>query len=151
MATTPAPPRRIASLGALAALVHLALDALLSPFPWARPPWLRLEDMPEAFRELPLVSASVAVSIAASVVGGLLAAIAVAAVEPGAPRRGRMLAGLVTGFWLFSAVLTWLTWLQTPFLVALPGILLGIPRGLAVGWLLWRLSPPPAATGGRPA
>jgi hypothetical protein len=42
MASPTAPPRRTASLGALAALVHLSLDVLLSPFPWARPPWLRL-------------------------------------------------------------------------------------------------------------
>ncbi len=133
-------PRRTASLGALAALVHLSLDALLTPFRWARPPWLRMEDMPEAFRELPFVSAPVAVSASASAVGGLLAAIALLAVEPDAPRRGWLLSGLVTGFWLVSAVLTWLTWLSTPFLAALPGILLGIPRGLAVGWLLWRFS-----------
>jgi hypothetical protein len=149
MASPTAPPRRTASLGALAALVHLSLDALLSPFPWARPPWLRLEDMPEAFRELPFVPAAAAVSVAAAAVGGLIAALSLLAVEPGAPHRGRMLAGLVTGLWLFSALLTWLTWLQTPFLVALPGILLGIPRGLAVGWLLWRLSPRPAASTAR--
>jgi hypothetical protein len=107
-----------------------------------------MEDMPEAFRQLPFVSAPVAVSLASGVVGGLLAAIALLAVEPDAPRRFSLLAGLVTGFWLLSAVLTWLVWLETPFLAALPGILLGIPRGLAIGWLLWRLTPP--ASGAAP-
>jgi hypothetical protein len=147
MAPAPLAARRVALLGALVALLHALLDALLSLAPWARPPWLRLEDMPEAFRELPFVSAPVAVSLAAAVVGGLLGIISLLAVEPGAPHRLRLLAGLVTGFWLLSALLSWLVWLETPFLAALPGILLGIPRGLAVGWVLWRLSAPTASGG----
>jgi hypothetical protein len=151
MAPSPTSPRRAAALGALAALAHLLLDAAVSRAPWARPPWLRMEDMPEAFRQLPFASAPVAVSLGASGVGGLIAVISLLAVEPDAPRRRLLLVGLVTGFWLFSALLTWLVWLETPFLVALPGILLGIPRGLVVGWLLWRLSPPVSAGGGRRA
>ena len=141
---TARPParRRTAALAALAAAVHLAFDAAQSAVGWLRPPYLRFEDMPEAFRELPFVSAPVAVSVASAAVGGILAAIALAAVEERAPHRLRLLVTLVTGFWLFSAVLSWATWLATPFLAALPGILLGVPRGLAVGWLLWRLSPP---------
>lgn len=149
-ARAPTPPgaarnparRRTAALAALAAAVHLAFDAAQSAVAWLRPPYLRFEDMPEAFRELPFVSAPVAVSVASAAAGGVLAAIALAAVEERAPRRRRLLVLLVTGFWLFSAVLSWGTWLSTPFLAALPGILMGVPRGLAIGWLLWRLSPP---------
>lgn len=129
---------RVAALGAGAAALHLACDAACSALPWARPPYLRMEDLPEVFRQLPLVSAPVAVSLAASLVSGLLAVIALSAVEPGAPRRRRQLTGIVTGFWLLTAVLTWLVWLSTPFFRALPGMALGIPRGLAVGWLIWR-------------
>ena len=138
----PPAPRRTGALAVLAALVHLLFDAAQSVLPGLRPPYLRFEDMPEAFRELPFVSAPVAVSVASSAVGGLLAAISLLAVEERAPNRRPLLLGLVTGFWLFSACLGWLTWLSTPFLSVLPGILLGIPRGLTVGWLLWRLSPP---------
>jgi len=153
----PSPPGtwRTAALGAGAALLHLGFDAACSTLTWARPPYLRMEDLPEAFRQLPLVSAPVAVSVAASAVSGLLAVIALLAVEPGAPRRWRQLTGVVTGFWLFTALLTWLVWLSSPFTRALPGIALGIPRGLAVGWLLWRGSGGEAsggeASGGRPA
>jgi len=142
LAWMPAPPRRASlptpALGAAAALVHLGFDVACGAISWARPPYLRTEDLPEVFRMLPFVSASVAVSVAASAVSGLLAVIALLAVEPDAPRRRRQITGIVTGFWLFTALLTWLVWLSTPFTRALPGIALGLPRGLAVGWLLWR-------------
>lgn len=144
----PAPPRT-AALGVGSALLHLAFDVACSAVAWARPPYLRMEDLPEAFRHLPLVSAPVAVSVAASAVSGLLAVIALLAVEPGTPRRRWQLTRIVTGFWLFTAVLTWLVWLSTPFTRILPGIALGLPRGLAVGWLLWRGSAG-EASGGRP-
>jgi len=148
----PSPPGspRTAALGAGAALLHLGFDAACSALSWARPPYLRMEELPEAFRQLPLVSAPVVVSVASSAVSGLLAAIALLAVEPQAPRRLRQLTGIVTGFWLFTATLTWLVWLSSPFSRALPGIALGIPRGLAVGWLLWRGSGG-QVSGGRPA
>jgi hypothetical protein len=135
-------PARVAALGALAALLHLGFDAALYPLRWARPPYLRLEDMPEAFRQLPLVSAPVAVGLAASVVGGLLAVISLLAVEPAAPNRGRLLTGLVTGFWVFSALLGWFTWQETPFSAVAVALLLGLPRGLAIGLALERLSRP---------
>lgn len=141
MALPPSPTTaRVAGLGGLAALVHLACDAATYPLGWGRAPYLRLEDMPEAFRQLPLVSAPVAVSVAASLAGGVLAIISLQAVDPGAPRRRRLLMGLVTGFWLFTALLGWATWLSTPFAKVLPGVALGVPRGVGIGWLLWRLS-----------
>jgi len=147
----PSPPssRRTVALGAGAALLHLGFDAACSAVSWARPPYLRMEELPEAFRQLPLVSAPVAVSVATSMISGLLAVIALLAVEPGAPRRRRQLIGIVTGFWLFTAALTWLVWLSTPFARVLPGIALGLLRGLAVGWLLWRGSGG-GPSGGRP-
>jgi hypothetical protein len=147
-------PARVAALGGLAALLHLGFDAALYPLRWARPPYLRLEDMPEAFRQLPLVSAPVAVAVAVSVVGGLLAVISLLSVEPAAPNRLRLLAGLVTGFWMFSALLGWFTWQETPFRSVAVALLLGLPRGLAIGLALERLSrvapaaPAPPLSGG---
>jgi len=151
MAPSAAAPSLLRTLipAAAAAAAHLAFDAAASLVPWLRPPYLRFEDLPEVFRELPFVSAPVAVSLAASAVGGILAAISLLAVEPSEPRRLRLVTMLVTGLWLFSALLSWLTWLSTPLAAVLPGILAGIPRGLTVGWLLWRLSLPGAAA--RPA
>lgn len=150
--SSPPPPRSFSTavLGLGAALLHLGFDLACAQVSWARPPYLRMEDLPEAFRYLPFVSAPVAVSIAASAVSGLLGVIALLAVEPGTGRRRWQLTRLVTGFWLFTAVLTWLVWLSTPFLRALPGMALGLVRGLAVGWLLWRGSGGDA-TGADPA
>jgi hypothetical protein len=139
MPETAPSPRRTAALALLAALVHLAFDAACSSARWARPPHLRLEDMPEAFRSLPLVDSATAVSVAFSAVGGVLAALGLHAVAPG-PRRFRALAAFLGGLWLLSEALTWLTWLSTPLPGALPGLLLGVPRGLALAWLLERLS-----------
>jgi hypothetical protein len=138
-----AAPRRLALATLAAMLLHGVLDLILWRIPWARPPHLRTEDLPEVFRELPAVSAPAAMAVAASVVGGLLGLLSLLAIEPGVLRRYRAVAGLVTGFWLFTALLTWLTWLSTPFLAALPGILLGIPRGLLVTWALLRITSPP--------
>jgi hypothetical protein len=143
-------PARVAALGGLAALLHGTFDAALYPLRWARPPYLRLEDMPEAFRQLPLVSAPVAVGVAASAVGGLLAVISLLSVEPAAPARRRLLVGLVTGFWAFSALLGWFTWQETPFTSVALALLLGLPRGLAIGLALERLSRPAPPAAGPP-
>jgi hypothetical protein len=83
----------------------------------------------------------VAVSIAVSAVSGIIGAIAVLALEP--PRRRPVtLALVVTAFWLFSAGLTRVVWLSTPWGETVAGLLFGIPRGAAVGWCLAHLATP---------
>jgi len=134
----PQPSRaRLAVLGLVAAALHAACDAASSRFGPTTPPYLRLEDWPEAFQLL----SPLAVSLTASCVSGVIAVIALVVA---APPRGRalMLGALVAGFWIFSAFLTRLVWLSTPWPTALLGIALGIPRGLAIGWVLARLAPP---------
>ena len=127
---------RVAVLGAVAALLHGAFDAVLVRVPAAAPPYLRLQDGPDIFQTLSPLS----VSIAASCVSGVIAAIAVVALEP-ARRNGPLLLGTVlAAFWVLSAVLTRAVWLTTPWPVAGVGIACGIPRGLVVGWCLDRLS-----------
>jgi len=128
--------RRVAALSLVAAALHGVFDAITYRLPWAAPPYLRLQDAPEAFELLSPLS----VSVAASCVSGVIAAIAIVAVEPGRGRRALSLGAVLTGFWLLSAVLMRLTWLSTPWSVASVGILCGIPRGFAIGAVLARLA-----------
>jgi hypothetical protein len=133
---SPLSGRRVAALSVLAAALHGAFDAVTYRLPWAAPPYLRLADAPEMFEML----SPVAVSVAASCVSGIIAAIAVVAVEPGRGRRSLALGAVIAGFWLLSAVLMRLTWLSTPWPVALVGIACGVPRGLVIGAVLSRLA-----------
>ncbi|MFL5300493.1 MAG: hypothetical protein ACJ79R_09140 [Anaeromyxobacteraceae bacterium] len=128
-------PSRLAALALAAAALHGGLDALCSAAALTTPPYLRLGDAPEVFQ---LVS-PLAVSIAASAVSGIIAAIAVSIVGAARARR-RALGAALAGFWLFSAVLLRLTWLDTPLLPTIVGLACGIPRGFAVGWALSALS-----------
>ena len=128
--------RRVLALGAVAALVHAAFDLVTWPSSWTRAPYLRLEDMHEAFGAL----SPVGVSIAASVVSGIIAALALAAFEPAPGRRARTFGLALAAFWIFSALLTHAVWLSTPWSRALVALPLGIPRGLTVGWLLARFA-----------
>jgi hypothetical protein len=81
------------------------------------------------------------VSIAVSCVSGIIGIIAVLAIEP-PHRRPVVLAAVVTGFWLFSAALTRIVWMSTPWAETVAGLLFGIPRGLVVGWGLATLAGP---------
>jgi hypothetical protein len=131
MAVPSPSPARLAALALAAAALHGGLDALCSAASLTTPPYLRLGDAPEVFR---LVS-PVAVSVAASAVSGIIAAIAVSLVGAARARR-RTLGAALAGFWLFSAVLLRLTWLDTPLLPTMVGLACGIPRGFAVAWAL---------------
>jgi hypothetical protein len=134
---------RLAALALAAAALHGALDAVCSAAALTTPPYLRLGDAPEVFR---LVS-PLAVSIAASAVSGMIAAIAVSIVGAVRARR-RTLGAALAAAWLFSAVLLRLTWLDTPLLPTLVGFACGIPRGFAVAWAVSALARVNAATEG---
>jgi hypothetical protein len=126
--------RRVATLVAAAAALHGVFDAVSCRIPLAVPPYLRLEDAPEAFQMLSLV----AVSIAVCSVSGIIAAIAVAVV-PWPERHPLLLGVIVTGFWLFSALLLRLVWMTTPWPTTAIALLMGVPRGLVIGWCLARI------------
>jgi hypothetical protein len=128
---------RALALGALAALLHGGFDLLTWPSTWTRPPYLRLEDMPEVFSSL----SPAGVSIAASAVSGFIAALAILAVEPERNRRVVALGLVLAAFWLFSALLTHAVWLRTSWTYALTSLPLALPRGLAIGWVAARLAP----------
>ena len=123
--------RRVAALAGLALALHGLFDAVTYRIPHAAPPYLRLADAPEVFQFL----SPLAVSIAVCCVSGIIAVIAVVAVEP-RHRRPLVLGGIVTGFWLFSALLTRVVWMSTPWSSTALALALGVPRGLAIGWLL---------------
>jgi hypothetical protein len=136
-AAPPLTPARALGLAAAAAAVHGAFDALASVIPGCAPPYLRLADASDAFKLL----SPFAVSAASSCVSGAIGAMMAGALEPGS-RRAVPLATLVTGFWLFSALLSWYLWFATPWAAALPGLLAGLPRGAVVGLVLARLGGP---------
>jgi len=127
---------RLAVLGLVAAALHAAFDAASTRFGATTPPYLKIDDWPEAFQLL----SPVAVSLAASCVSGVIAVIALIATAP-SRRRALALGTLVAGFWMLSAALTRIVWLSTPWPTALLSIALGLPRGLAIGWVLGRLAP----------
>jgi hypothetical protein len=140
-----APPPRAASgvvLAGAAAAVHALFDLLGLALPWVAPPYLRLAEAPDAFRDLP----PLAVIAATSCVSGAIDGILVAALEPAA-RRPRVIGALVGGFWLFSAALCWSVWFATPLGRAAPGLALAAARGAAAGWALARLARGPARPG----
>ncbi len=127
--------RRAAAIVLTAAALHAAFDAVTYRLPWTAPPYLRLQDAPEAFRTL----SPVAVSLPTSIVGGVIALIAVAALEP-RHRRAATLGAVITGFWLLSAALMRVVWLSTPWSVTLVALLAGVPRGFAIGWCVGRIA-----------
>lgn len=117
-------------VGIVAALLHGAFDAICYRVPLLVPPYLRLDDAPEEFRML----SPLGVSIAVSCVSGLIAIISVAALLP-TQRRPAVLGGMITGFWLFSAVLLRIVWLTTPWGAIVVALLPGFVRGAVIGWL----------------
>jgi hypothetical protein len=126
-------------MAALAAGLHLGLDGLAWLVPFAAPPHLLLRYAPEFVREM---VGPLGVSIAASIIWGIIGVIALAAVEPGAgppARRVRVLAALLWGFWLLSEGLMALVWLDAPWGPVLGGLAAGIPRSALVAWALVRL------------
>jgi hypothetical protein len=139
--------RRVAAIAFVAAALHGALDATFSATSLTTPPYLRLGDAPDVFR---LVS-PVAVSLAASVVSGIIAAIATSILGARPERRVALLGAVLAAFWMFSAALTRLAWLDTPLWPSVVGVLCGIPRGLAVAWGVSKLVPipPPGITSAR--
>jgi hypothetical protein len=128
---------RSIALGALAAAVHGLFDAVTWPSPLTRPPYLRLEDMPEVFAML----SPLGVGIATSAVSGIIAALAIVAVEPARGRRTWTLGLVLAAFWLFSALLTQAVWLRTSWALAATSLPFALPRGLLIAWLVGRLAP----------
>ncbi len=127
---------RAVLLAFVAAVLHLACDLAATLLPVATPPYLLLAFAPEAFQAL----SPLAVSIAASAVNGIIAAIALAAIEPAAARTpGRQVAVLgavLFAFWLLSGILTAVVWLTGAGWRLIGALGFGAPRALAVATVL---------------
>jgi len=97
--------------------------------------------MPEAIREM------VSPGVLAPVTSAVLAAIALlvlSLVPPGTPRRVTRLTVWLLGFWLLSEGLLAWVWLDAPGVVVATSLAAGIPRSLAVAFVLSWLQGPPA-------
>jgi hypothetical protein len=120
---------------------NLAFDALSRILPPLAPPHLMTAYMPEAIR------AMVSPAVLAPVTSAVLAAIALlvlSLVPPGTPGRVLRLTAWLLGFWFLSEGLLAWVWLDAPAGVVAVSLTGGIPRSVAVAWLLARLQGPPA-------
>ena len=120
---------------------NLAFDALSWAVPPLAPPHLLHAYMPEAIRQM------VSPAVLAPVTSAVLAAIALlvlSLVPPGTPGRVRALATWLLGFWFLSEGLMAWVWLDAPAGVVAWSLAGGVPRSLAVAWLLARQQGPAA-------
>ena len=121
----------LAGLAVVAVVLHAAFDFATASWGATTPPYLRTADMPEAFQFL----SPVTISVAASCVSGVIAVVAFVATAQ-VHRRRVVLGATISGFWLLSAALMRLVWLDTPWSVTAVGLLAGLPRGFAIGAVL---------------
>jgi hypothetical protein len=120
-------------------VANLAFDALSLAAPALTPPHLLHRYMPEMIRGMvsPAVLAPMA-SLVLAAIDLLLLSI----VPPGAPRRLAHLFGWILGFWLLSEGLLAWVWLEAPGATVALALAGGLPRSLAVAWLLLRVRGP---------
>lgn len=129
--------------GLVASAVHLAFDFVATRLPGTAPPYLLLDHAAGPFRDLLSVDRGavlVAVSVAASIVNGLIAGLFGVALE-GARRRVTTLGLLLAGLWIFSGGLLALVYLSAPGALLAGSLLAGLPRSFAVAWSVDRVLP----------
>jgi hypothetical protein len=149
------PPRATGPrLAALAGAIHLVLDALASRLPATTPPYLLLDHSGEVLRGLVeavgRTTVFVTVSVMAALINGLIAALLAVAFE-GFPHRRRVLAWTLLALWTLGGGLMMLVYLSPPLGIAIASLAAGIPRVLAIAWVLDRVMPPPAHARRSPA
>lgn len=120
---------------------NLAFDALSRAVPALAPPHLLHAYMPEAIRAM--VSPAILAPVTSAVLAGI-ALLCLSLVPPGTPRRVVRLSAWLLGFWALSEGLMAWVWLDAPAAVVAVSLTGGIPRSLAVAWLLVRQQGPAA-------
>lgn len=123
---------------------NLAFDALSRVVPALAPPHLLHAHMPEAIRAM--ISPAILAPVTSAVLAGI-ALLCLSIVPPGAPRRVARLAGWLLFFWVLSEGLMAWVWLDAPAGLVAVSLTGGIPRSLAVAWLLVRQQGPAAEAG----
>jgi len=118
---------------------NLAFDGLGWVLPALAPPHLLHQYMPEMVRGM--VSPAVLAPMASMVLAAI-DLLVLSIVPPEAPRRFVHLSGWLLGFWLLSEGLLAWVWLDAPGGAVALALATGIPRSLAVAWLLLRLQGP---------
>lgn len=139
------PQPSVARLAALAALLHFAFDSLLRVWPATTPPHLLTPYMSEIFRDMLEMLGRTPVSLVTSFVNGLISAIFAIALQGATSRRLAKVAGLLTFLWFVTGGLTFALYLDAPRWLAATSLLAGLPRALAVAFVLERALPPPVA------
>lgn len=140
----PSTPPSVARLAALAGLLHFGFDSLFRLWPATTPPHLLTPYMSEIFRDMLEMLGRTPISGVTSFVNGVISAIFAIALQGAAPRRLVKVAVLLTFLWLFSGGLTFVVYLDAPAGLALTSLLAGLPRSLAVAFVLDRAMPVPA-------
>jgi hypothetical protein len=125
---------------------NLVFDGLSWASPALSPPHLLHRYMPEMIRGM--VSPAVLAPMASMVLAAI-ALLLLSIVPPEAPRRLLHLFGWLLGFWLLSEGLLAWVWLDAPGGAVVAALATGIPRSLAVAWILLRLQGRPAEAEGR--
>ncbi len=149
MAQPPQPS--VARLAALAALLHFAFDSLLRIWPATTPPHLLTPYMSEIFRDMLEMLGRTPVSLVTSFVNGVISAIFAIALQGVTSRRLAKVAGLLTFLWFVTGGLTFALYLDAPRWLAVTSLLAGLPRAIAVAFVLERALPPPEAGAGAEA
>jgi hypothetical protein len=115
---------------------NLAFDALALASPLLSPPHLLHRYMPEMIRGM--VSPAVLAPMASMVLAAI-DLLLLSIVPPETPRPLLNLSGWLLGFWVLSEGLLAWVWLDAPAGAVVVALATGVPRSLAVAWLLLRL------------
>jgi hypothetical protein len=118
---------------------NLAFDGLGWVVPALAPPHLLHRYMPEMIRGM--VSPAVLAPMASAVLAGI-DLLMLSIVPPEAPRRLVTLSGWLLGFWVLAEGLLAWVWLDAPAGAVIAALGTGLPRSLAIAWMLLRLQGP---------
>jgi len=137
----PSPPPSVARLAALAGLLHFGFDSIFRVWVATTPPHLLTPYMAEVFRDMLEMLGRTPISLVTSFVNGVISAIFAIALQGVTARRFAKVAVLLTILWLVTGGLTFALYLDAPPGLALTSLLAGLPRSLAVAFVMERSLP----------
>jgi hypothetical protein len=135
----------IARLAAVAGLLHAAFDFATSRLEATSPPYLLFRHMPDVLRDMLGMLGPGPVSAVTAFMTGIVWAIFAVALQDVAARRVLKLAALYVALWVVVSGLMFVVYLDAPLPVVAASLAAGIPRALALAWVLDRMVPRPTA------